>query len=265
MIGAALLPLVLAAPAPTVALVPTRAPAEHGSQAVAIDAAAHQALASADSVRAVTTAAFERVAGRARAAGILCDLVELECVARVGAFGGFDFALAPRLQRDAPDGAGAPLRLSMSLVDCATGRVVRTHETPLGEALGAVEETAQALTLAALGLAGAPTPALAVPPVAPAEPLDTTAPSTSPPPPPGPGALGAVGIGALGAGALLGAGGLLGAWAVAPTEQSRATQSARQYNDAVAAGRVLLAVGAAGVVLGGVGATLWWLDGDDPA
>lgn len=262
MIGVALLPLLLAAAAPTVALVPTHGPAV---EAATIDAAAHRALASTPSVRAVTATAFERAATRARAAGILCELVELECVARVGAFGGFDFALAPRLKRGADDGTTQRWSLSMSLVDCATGRVVRAHEAPLAEGASAIDETARALTLAALGLAVAPASAVAPPQALPAAPPDASATSTSPPQAAGSDALGVVGVGALSVGAFLGAGGLLGAWAVAPTEESRPKLSARQYNDAVSAGRALLVVGVAGIVLGGVGAALWWMDGGDPA
>jgi hypothetical protein len=59
------------------------------------------------------------------------------------------------------------------------------------------------------------------------------------------------------AGVALAVGGLAGAVVVAPDPATRATRTARDYNDAVQAGRALLVVGGAGVALAVAGLGLW--------
>lgn len=246
-----------AAPAPTVALFPL--PGEEGSTVAdgrhALDEGVRQALAQTRTVRPVARADLERTVARARGSGIVCELSHPECAARLGAFGGLDFALLPRLEERT---------VTLSLVDCASGRVVREHALMLQGAPASWRPQLLALTQAVLGVAPPPEPR-----AAPEDTPATIAPPPNPAPPPesaahepiGP----RVGIGVLVVGSLLGLGGLVGAAAVAPRAEDRPEVSAREYNDAVLAGRGLLVVGALGAVAASGGAALWLLgDGSAP-
>lgn len=266
---APLLLLVVTAPpamAPTVAMVLVRDSTEQASGAAMVDAAVRQAVEATSSVRAVSAQDFERLQARARGAGIVCDLADAQCIARVGAFGGIDFALVPRVQWATHDGNGARATLTIALVDCATGGVVREPAAALEAPAASWGATALALTHAALGTAPTPPAPHDAPAARLADAPTASAAATSPTPPSrGVGPLALAGMSALGVGAVVAVGGGVGAWVVAPTDATRAVSTARQYNDAVLAGRALLIAGAAGLLVAGVGAALWWLDGGDPA
>ncbi|MCC7069790.1 MAG: hypothetical protein IT383_00615 [Deltaproteobacteria bacterium] len=259
----AAVPVVSPAVLPTVAVVPLAAGGERSEEEALVDEAIRRGLEGTRTARAMSAQQLELVTARARAAGIVCELRDAACVARIGAFGGFDFALVPRAQWPTPGEEGAAASLTIALVDCATGAVIREPAARMVPPSSSWGEVALALTRAALGTTPSPTSSTTdVPP--PQRAMAGTQ-ATAPRSHGGPRPLAIAGLGALGVGATVAAGGGVAAWLVAPAEQSRDQLTARQYNDAVTLGRAFLVVGAAGLALASTGALLWLLDGSDPA
>lgn len=268
MIGALQLPLWLALAAPLLGLAPlSAAPTATGSQEplatdvvqASVSIAVRRTVVEAAEAGTIVYADFQRLAQRAAVAGIRCESWHPDCAARIGAFGTLDFVLIPRIRGNS---------IMLTLVDCTDGRIVRTVSGELPARAREREAMVASLARAALGTAPPPIeaaapPDAATPPAAAAMRADTSAPSSTTDAraqPSNDRVLARVGVGALVVGALVGVGAGIGALAIAPSAERRAQFSAREYNDAIATGRALLVVSAAGLALGGAGAATWLVD-----
>lgn len=272
--------------APTVAVLPGRVPEGSSLSAVFVDDALRAGVDD-EHARLVPVGVVDGVITRARADGLRCDPGVVDCAARLGAFGGFDFVVVAVVEDGAAPVGVTPLRVT--LVDCATGRAVRVVRGPLAAAPDDARRGLQALAHAAVAgddavsgalrvdgegvvvvdgvvrgdapltlalpagshdvrVGGGAARAIAVPVAA--EVAVAGAPASEDPWP-------ALGVAAAIAGAAIAVGGVAGAVAIAPDPAARRATSAADYNDAVVAGRALLVVAGAGAALGGAGLAVW--------
>lgn len=267
---------IVAAASPRVAVMPADGRGADGDVAAVV----RTALATSDKLKVVDAAAVERLLASAADSGITCDPSIAECATRICAFGGLDFVVVTRV-----DAA----RATLALHDCADGREVRTASALLddvardqgltslahavlgeGEARGRLVVQAPrdgTVSIDAVERGGAPldlaigvgmhevafhsadgtssTQTIEVPAASTAtvtfSPTDTTTsagPSSS---------IQLVAGGGIAFGAAAAIVGGVGAWLIAPADRSQFT--AREYNDAVTLGRVLLGVSAGGAAL----------------
>lgn len=276
---------------PSVAVLPV--PAQTTLGAVDVDDALRAGIDD-DHARLVPSDVVDGVLQRARAEGLHCDPGVVDCAARLGAFGGFDFVVVPAVQpaghvpgRD-DDVRGGPL-VTVMLVDCATGRTVRAASGPVAAAPDEARRGLRALAHAALTAddkavsgtlqvdgngnvvvdgveRGAAPLSLSLPAGlhvvgGPGRARRVAVPVASTVSvvvvDDGPAPWPALGVAAAFTGAALAAGGVVAALAVAPDPARRVSTSAAAYNDAVTAGRALLVVAGAGVALGGAGIAVW--------
>ncbi len=111
------------------------------------------AVADVDTVRVVNKSELARLIDSAAANGLSCDASTVDCAARLGAYGGLDFALVSRVISRDVDAAAVvvPRQATLALVDCASGRAVRTVDAPLGATAAEEQAGLRALVVAVLG------------------------------------------------------------------------------------------------------------------
>lgn len=158
MIDAAALLLLLAAGRPLVAVMPPVAPSamDDADTAAAVSEAQQiisGALVRLGSVQRLDARALTQLINSAATSGIGCDAAQPECAARIGAFGGLDFVIVTRFEREvlAPGGAGAQLRATLALYDCVDGREVRRAGALLAKQPATRRQGLAELALAILG------------------------------------------------------------------------------------------------------------------
>jgi hypothetical protein len=249
----------LAAASPRVAIMPARGGDD-------VEPAIRAAIG--ERVNVVDAAALARLIASAAEAGLSCDPSLADCATRIGAFGGLDFVVITQLEAH---------RATLALYDCSDGRQVRSERSLLSDDARAAG--LQALAHAVVGdgdargeiIVGAPSDGVVivdgvehgaapltlavsigkhmvswrshgevtqqsvdVPAAAAAHATFAASASVDKP-------LEGVAIGVTAIGGVVAVAGGVGAFIAAPGD--RAQYSARDYNDAVALGRVLLGVG----------------------
>lgn len=274
----ALLLTLAAAPTPTVALMP---PTVINVELSVVDAALRAGLDR--NVKVTSNADTAALIARAADNELRCDPRDGDCAARIGAFGGVDFVIVSVVDSG---------RARLTLIDCATGRPVRSVGAGLakddafargltaiaravitdGSVLGVIKVNGSGATVVVDGIDRGPSPrrvdvtagahvvvvgeGVAVDVNVPAAGVVSLDAAVAAPPPD---ALRArIGVVGVVVGSAIVVGGVIGAVVLAPDEARRDDVTAAAYNDAVTAGRTALVVAAAGALVAAGGGLLWW-------